>query len=401
MYSKTFGLRDKIRFKTFVKEVYPANTRGWHLDIQDADGKTSTETFDFLVMATGMYGWPPHLPVARGSEKFQGKILHSCTFNDRTQAAGKRVVVVGGGKSAIDNAVSAAKEGISTTLVCRHWHWPVPRHLLNLVPFKYGTYSRFGHWMLKPYYKEGPLAQWFHGTCAPVKWIWWRVVEMMFRSQFRMQKDMMPPDGIDIDLFSGGQILDYEFRDMLREGKIKVVSGTIEKFTENGVILSNGSELPADLVIYGTGFAKNYDIFDKVIQEKLEIQKDGLYLYRNIIPPQVPDVAFIGSEVSTFNNILTHAMQVLWLKKLLKGDMKLPTLRAMEQVIEQEKAWKRSWMPPMSSRACIWQLHMLKYHDNLLKDMNEARFRKMPNCFGEILMPYTAADYRSLFTSSK
>ena len=33
--------------------------------------------------------------------------------------------------------------------------------------------------------------------------------------------------------------------------------------------------------------------------------------------------------------------------------------------------------------------------------MKEARFRKMPNCFGEILMPYTAADYRSLFTSSR
>ena len=30
---------------------------------------------------------------------------------------------------------------------------------------------------------------------------------------------------------------------------------------------------------------------------------------------------------------------------------------------------------------------------------NEAKFRKMPNCFGEILMPYSAADYRSLFPS--
>ena len=49
---------------------------------------------------------------------------------------------------------------------------------------------------------------------------------------------------------------------------------------------------------------------NEVVQERLSIQKDGLYLYRNIIPPQVPDLAFIGSEVSTFNNILTHAMQL-------------------------------------------------------------------------------------------
>ena len=113
--------------------------------------------------------------------KLVRQILHSCTFTDRKQAAGKKVVIVGGGKSAIDNAVSAAKEGVSSTLVCRSWHWPVPRLLLNAVPFKYGSYSRFGHWMLQPYYAEGPVASWFHGTRAPVKWIWWRVVELMFR----------------------------------------------------------------------------------------------------------------------------------------------------------------------------------------------------------------------------
>lgn len=223
----------------------------------------------------------------------------------------------------------------------------------------------------------------------------------MFRGQFQIPSNMVPQDGIDTDLFSGGQILNYEFRDMLQDGKIKALSGAIDKFTETGVVLIDGTELPADLVIYGTGFAKNYDIFDKVIQEKLAIQKDGLYLYRNIIPPAVPDVAFIGSEVSTFNNILTHAIQAKWLAKVLKGEMQLPTAGAMDKVIEKERAWKRSWMPPMSSRACIWQLHMMKYHDNLLTDMKEARFRKMPNCFGEILMPYTAADYRSLFTSSR
>ena len=219
----------------------------------------------------------------------------------------------------------------------------------------------------------------------------------MFRGQFQIPSDMVPPDGVDTDLFSGGQILNYEFRDMLKDGKIQAISGSIDKFTENGVILTDGTELPADLVIYGTGFAKNYDLFDKLIQEKLQIQKDGLYLYRNIIPPSVPDVAFIGCEVSTFNNILTHGLQVLWLKKMLKGDLKIPTPGAMEKVLEKERAWKRSWMPAMSSRANIWQLHMMKYHDNLLTDMKEARFRKMPNCFGEILMPYTAADYRSLF----
>ena len=62
-------------------------------------------------------------------------------------AKDKDVLVVGAGKSAVDNAVAAAKTGKSSTLLFRNAHWPVPRNLLNLLPFKWGTYSRFGHFM--------------------------------------------------------------------------------------------------------------------------------------------------------------------------------------------------------------------------------------------------------------
>ena len=83
-------------------------------------------------------------------------------------------MVVGGGKSAIDNAVSAAKHGEASTLVYRSAHWPVPRYLLNLVPFKWGTYSRFGHFMLPTHYDVGNatwclaawLSAWFSTLCS-------------------------------------------------------------------------------------------------------------------------------------------------------------------------------------------------------------------------------------------
>eukprot|EP00439_Symbiodinium_sp_Y106_P080462 s2_g19.t1 len=397
LYAKTFKLYEVTQFKTVVLELQPnGGKRGWTV-VFEKEKQRSSKAFDYLVVATGMYSWPPHMPVARGSSKFKGQILHSCTFTDRKVAHGKKVVVVGGGKSAIDNAVAAAKEGSQTTLVCRSWHWPVPRYLLNLVPFKYATYSRFGHWFLHPHHEEGATATWLHGTCAPVKWLWWRAVELMFRGQFQLPKSMTPEEGIETDLFSGGQILNYEFRDMVNSGQIQTVCGSIDKFTETGVVLVDGNQLDADLVIYGTGFAKNYDVFDKVIQSKLNIQKDGLYLYRNIIPPRVPDVAFIGCEVSTFNNILSQGLQALWLQKVISGQMALPKPGSMEYVIQKEQAWKRTWMPPASSRASLYQLHMTKYHDMLVQDIGGQRFRKMPNCFGELFMPYTARDFASLF----
>ena len=108
------------------------------------------------------------------------------------------------------------------------------------------------------------------------------------------------------------------------------------------------------MVVFGTGFKKSYDYFDEATVKALDKQKDGLYLYRQIIPPNVPNLAFIGAEMSTFNNILTQAMQTLWLEKVLTKKMKLPEKEVMQERMEEEIAWKRSWMPATGSRAAIF-----------------------------------------------
>merc|ERR1712203_1081465 len=225
-------------------------------------------------LATGMYSSTPHMPLAKGHEKFAGTVLHSCTFTDRRQAAGKKVVVVGGGKSAVDNCVSAAKEGVSSTLVSREAHWPVPRYLAGLVPFKWGTYSRFGHSTLPAHHAEPSCFGWLHSTCAPLKWAWWRSVETMFKVQFGLSEEQVPSARLEEDLFTGGQILSYEFRDMLQKGQVEAKIGSIKHFEEDGVVLSDGRKLEADMVIYGTGFGKSYDIFDSsLVQPRLGVDR--------------------------------------------------------------------------------------------------------------------------------
>ena len=92
----------------------------------------------------------------------------------------------------MDNAVAAAKYGGESTLLFRTAHWPVPRNLLNLVPFKWGTYSRFGHFMLEAHYDGHFLHRWIHDALRPVKWVWWRIVELMFRVQFGLKGDLVP-----------------------------------------------------------------------------------------------------------------------------------------------------------------------------------------------------------------
>jgi dimethylaniline monooxygenase (N-oxide forming) len=187
---------------------------------------------------------------------------------------------------------------------------------------------------------------------------------------------MVPHTPIEVDLFNGGQILTYEFRDRLQAGGIDAKKGEIASFTETAVVLKDGTEIPTDPVVFGIGFTKSCNYFGPNEIAKLEMEKDGLWLYRNILAPKLPGVAFVGAEVSTFNNILTQALQSKWLAELLSGKIGLPSVDEMEIAIEKERAWKRSWMPEKASRACTYQLHMPVYHDRLCKDMGENHLRR-------------------------
>jgi len=250
--------------------------------------------------------------------------------------------------------------------------------------------------MLQPHHDANNFAQVMHSVFSPVKWVWWRVVEQMFKLQFRLPKEMIPDTPIEVDVFSGGQILNYEFRDMLKAGKVNAKKGSLQRMTPKGAVLQDGTEVEADILVFGTGFGKSYDVLESSLRERLDLERDGLYLHRNVLPPNVPGLAFVGAEVSTFNNILTHGLQAEWLARVMQGSVDL-TPEKMSQAVEREQAWKRSWMPATSARASILQLHMMKYHDMLLRDMGENHKRKGWNVLAEVFAPYNARDYSAVF----
>merc|ERR1712187_625664 len=185
------------------------------------------------------------------------------------------------------------------------------------------------------------------------------------------------------------------------EGQVGALKGSIARFTPNGVVLADGTELQADMVVFGTGFTKTYAYLDSALQARLNRQRDGLYLYRNIFPTQVRDLCFIGAETSTFNNILTQGLQALWLRRVLSGEVQLPTPDAMEAAVALDRNWKQSWMPKKGDRAAILQLHKMKYHDQLCKDMGVNHKRKGWNLLAEAFAPYSAADYTGLFADAR
>src|SRR5213079_213183 len=109
------------------------------------DGATSQKDFDFVAVCTGQFNEPQTLSLP-GEEAFAargGRILHSSRYGDAAIAKGRKVVVLGGSKSATDIAVNAVQSGASAvTLVYRAPVWRIPYFIGGLVNFKRILYIR-------------------------------------------------------------------------------------------------------------------------------------------------------------------------------------------------------------------------------------------------------------------
>ncbi|WIA23386.1 hypothetical protein OEZ85_000146 [Tetradesmus obliquus] len=241
-YAEHFGLLQHIRFRCQLLRLQPAAQGGWAVIYLDkASGLFQVVTADFVVMATGMHV-VPNVPVYKGMQHFRGLQLHSNDLTDPSLLAGKRVVVVGGGRSALDYAamVTASQVAASVTWLYRQAHWPIPQQLAPGLPAPRLLFSRLPALLLPPYY-----------------------------------------------------------------------TATV---SQRGM-----SKITADVLLYCTGYTRSYEFLDKALRARLGLQKDGLPLFRHILPPALPGFAFVGSEAASFNVPLTAGLQAEWLAGVLAG----------------------------------------------------------------------------------
>eukprot|EP00966_Prymnesium_polylepis_P279430 6455533-Prymnesium_polylepis.1 len=69
-----------------------------------------------------------------------------------------------------------------------------------MIPFKYATYSRLGHALLPTHYDVSAFVWWLHALFTPLKWLVWRLVELLIQLQFRIPTEMVPTERIEIDV---------------------------------------------------------------------------------------------------------------------------------------------------------------------------------------------------------
>jgi putative flavoprotein involved in K+ transport len=260
MYAKVMELN--YWTKTTAKSAkFDPEKKEWTV-VVDRDGKTVSLHPKQLVFATGMSS-KPNLPKFKGMKTFKGEQHHSSSHPGPDGYKGKKVVVIGSNNSAHDICAALYEAGVDVTMVQRS-----STHIArsdSLMEIALGDlYSeravRGGMTTAKA---DLVFASLPYGALASLQ----KPVYDKIREKDADFYKGLERTGFKVDfgedesgLFmkylrrGSGYYIDVGASQLIIDGKVMLVSGQVEEITPNGVKLDNGKEIPADVIVYATGY---------------------------------------------------------------------------------------------------------------------------------------------------
>ncbi|KAJ7494498.1 FAD/NAD-P-binding domain-containing protein [Mycena galericulata] len=234
--------------------TYDGATKRWTVVI-DRACKHITLHPAHIVIAAGVQG-APRIPVIRNKELFRGINLHSSEYDGGKSFAGQRVVVVGAGNTAADICQDLTFHGAqSVTMVQRSGTWVMSRSSARMLMDR-----------MYPEELEVDVCD-LMSMARPLKLMmkFDKETEAQTLAQERETHEGLREAGFNISsgknflvLFyegHGGFWLDVGCAELIRSGKVKIKQGAeIDKFLAHSVILTDGSSLEADTVIFATSY---------------------------------------------------------------------------------------------------------------------------------------------------
>ena len=374
-YASENGLTPLLRFNTNVIGMArrASGQPGWTLDIKNPDGSLAKEEYDFIAVCNGQFNERQSLshPGEDGFKAAGGKVLHSSEHTDAAAVKGKKVVVLGGSKSATDIAVNAVNAGASeVTLVYREPVWRIPYFIGGLINFKRILYIRAQEEMFRGW-GLSLMSRINHAIAKPFIWANWRGLESMLKMQLKLKKcDMVPATPIEDGINCSVPIATPNFFPMVADGRIKAIRGSFDHYEGNHIVMTGGQKVAADLAVLAIGFKLGVPFLPEEYRNKL-VQPDGQYrLYRVIANPDLPDMGFVGYN-SSFCTVLCAEMAANWLVRYCDGQLaNQPTAAQMYENMDLMLHFKRVERPAAGvyGGLCVAPYHF-KHFDELLADM--------------------------------
>ncbi len=290
------GIREHIHFgRKVLSAAWRDEDARWHIMMEDDAGTQTAMTANFLFLGSGYYDYDqPFDPAFAGREEFGGEIVHPQFWPEDIDYAGKKVVVIGSGATAVTIVPVMAETAEKVTMLQRTPTWcgvapskdPFANTLRKILPEKlaYRITRKKNVWMQDFVFKKA--------RSSPK-----RVADALTK---RIKKEL--GSAYDAEAFTPPYnpweqrlclVPDADLFKAIKAGKAEVVTNHIEKFEKDGIRLKSGELLEADIIITATGLSL-------AVAGKIDVSVNGEavkwsdhFYYKGCMFSNVPNLAVV------------------------------------------------------------------------------------------------------------
>lgn len=273
----------------------------WTVTAETPEGEV-TLTAAFVFMCSGYYSYAAgHTPEFAGRDAFAGAIVHPQAWPEDLDYAGKRVVVIGSGATAITLVPAMATTASHVTMLQRSPTWvasrpdrdPIANAMRRVLPSKLAyRITRFKNTVIQQlFYKQSRT----------------RPDKMRKALLERVAKELGPDLQDQLANFSPSYdpwdqrlclVTNGDLFAAMKDGRVDVVTDHIDHFDATGIVLASGAHLDADVIVTATGL-------ELVTLGEVAFDRDGepidfaeTWTYKGFAYSDVPNLASVFGYIN-------------------------------------------------------------------------------------------------------
>ncbi|MEY2417389.1 MAG: monooxygenase [Actinomycetota bacterium] len=291
------GVDKHIRFNhKIVSADWSTDDGHWRVTARRSDtGETFQLTAGFIFSCTGYYRYDEgYTPEFAGRDAFRGEIIHPQHWPEDLDYAGKKIVVIGSGATAVTLIPSLADKAAQVTMLQRS-----PTYIVSM-PESDPLANALRRYL--PTRVSGPMIRWFKALTTQASYFLSKRRPEFVKSVLKRQVARQLPAGYDVGAHFTPRYNPWDQRlclvpngDLFKAisaGKASVVTDTIKAFDETGIALDSGKHLDADIIVTATGL-------DLLFLGGIQLSVDGAPVvphdkltYKGMMLDGVPNLAF-------------------------------------------------------------------------------------------------------------
>jgi cation diffusion facilitator CzcD-associated flavoprotein CzcO len=291
------GIDRNVRFHHRVLAASWSSVEArWTVEAERSDsGERVTLTCGFLFCNSGYYrydqGYTPEFP---GIERFGGTVIHPQHWPEDADYAGKRVVVIGSGATAVTLVPAMARDAAHVTMLQRS-----PTYIVSL-PGEDPIAKRLRRHL--PHRAVYPIVRWKNVLLQMFSYRLSRKRPALMKRLIRRGLVNALPQGFDVDTHFTPRynpwdqrlclVPDGDLFEALADGSAEIVTDRIRAFTEGGIELESGRQLEADVVVTATGLELLFLGGMRLSVDGAELDVPRTFTYKGMMLAGVPNFSF-------------------------------------------------------------------------------------------------------------